>query len=68
MTLLFPLPLNREPKEFKGLVIDAGVMAPLSLELYVEDMVPVREEETEEPFMERRASARSKTLPLNMEL
>lgn len=66
MTLLR---LNREPKEFIGLNIEAGVMDPsleLSPEVMVEVMVPVREDAIELVF--NRVSARSKTFPLNMEL
>lgn len=61
------LPLNRDPNEFIGLSIDAGVMVP-SLEPNADVMVPVRDDETELPFIESKVSARSKTLPLNIPL
>jgi len=60
--------LNLEFMEFIGLRIDAGVSVP-SFEPMVELMVPARENDVMEPlFMDRKASARSKTLPLNIAL
>lgn len=64
--MTFPL-LNLDPNEFIGLSIDAVVIDP-SLDPNVEVMVPAREDTTELPFIDRKVSARSKTLPLNMPL
>jgi hypothetical protein len=47
-----------------GLTVDEAIAVP-SLEPMPEVIVPAREEPA---FIERRASARSKTLPLNMAL
>jgi hypothetical protein len=63
----FPLLLNLDPKEFIGLSIDAGVIVP-SFDPKVEVIVPAREDTTEPLLIDSKASARSKTLPLNMPL
>jgi len=54
-----PLPLNLAFDEFIGLRIDGGIIFP--------SIVPAREDAAE-LFIERKASARSNTLPLNMAL
>jgi hypothetical protein len=59
--------LYLDPNEFIGLSIEAGVIEP-SFDPIVEVIVPVREDATEVPFIDIKASARSKTLPLNMAL
>ena len=64
--MTFPV-LYLDPNEFMGLSIEAGVIEP-SFEPKVEVIVPAREETTEEPFIDSKASALSKTLPLNMPL
>lgn len=64
--MTFPL-LYLDPNEFIGLSIEAGVIEP-SFDPIDEVIVPAREEATEEPFIDIKASARSKTLPLNMPL
>ncbi len=65
-----PLPLYLELKEFMGLSIDAGVMEP-SLVPSIEVIVPLREEKEDEMelvFIDKSASARSNTFPLNIPL
>jgi hypothetical protein len=49
--------------EFKGLSIEFCIIVP-SFEV----IVPAREDAAELPFIESKASARSKTLPLNIAL
>jgi hypothetical protein len=65
----FELPLNLDEKELMGLRIEEGVIVP-SFEPSVEVIVPFREDITDpDPlFIDSSASARSKTLPVNMEL
>jgi len=64
--LTLPLPLYLELKKFMGLSIDDGVIEP-SLVPSIEVIVPLREE-MELVFIDRSASARSNTFPLNIAL
>ena len=67
--MTFELPLNLDEKELMGLRIEEGVIVP-SFEPSIEVIVPFREDTTDpDPlFIDSSASARSKTLPVNMEL
>jgi hypothetical protein len=60
----FELPLNLDEKELMGLRIEEGVIVP-SFEPNVEVIVPT---DPVPLFIDSSASARSKTLPVNIEL
>ena len=62
---ILPLLLNRGRTDFRGLILEDGSPIPSFDPPMPEVIVPVREEPALE---ERSASARSKTLPLNIAL
>lgn len=66
--ITFAAPLYFDANEFIGLVIDEGVRVPSFETTDAKDteLIVVLREEDAELFIESRASARSKTLPLNM--